>query len=500
MTLVPARVMLTAIDRITGEPMNRRSTRLRTIIGLSSVLVLLAHFEAESHSAQPNVLFLAVDDLRMNLGCYDDALAVTPNLDGLAARSRQFNRAYCQFASCNASRASLLTGQRPDSISVYRLNTDYRDTAPRAITMPQHFREHGYHTEAIGKILHNYGKTSDNDRAWSVPARLDKVSHFRDYALPKNQSQKATVAEAAPVDNEDDPYVDAKITSDAVETLHRLAGRSQPFFLAVGFMKPHSPYNSPQKYWDLYQREDILPLCSVERVADVSELNWPIANEIRGFVDVPRRGPIAPETQARMRHGYYAATSYLDANVGKVLDALEASGVASNTIVVVWSDHGYHLGENDHWAKVTVRELDAQVPLLVSAPGYVPGKTNAIVECVDLFPTLSELSGLPAPREIDGRSFVAVMNDSRAPFRSAALTQTCRPWNRKGTIEQMGYSIRSQDHRYTRWIDHENGDVIAEEIYDLRRDLYQRSNQIRDADLRDIIIRHRRLLENEWSR
>ncbi|MEM8954839.1 MAG: sulfatase [Verrucomicrobiota bacterium] len=478
--------------------MPRPSPFLQATLSCLGVLSLFfASHEVEAKSSRPNVLFIAVDDLRMNLGCYGDPIAVTPHLDALAAKSVQFNRAYCQFASCNASRASVLTGQRPDSISVYRLQTNYRETAPHAITLPQHFREQGYHTESIGKILHNYGASKDDDRAWSVPARLDKVSHFQDYALPENNEQKATIAESAPLKDGPDPYVDAAITADAVETIERLAEGSQPFFLAVGFMKPHSPFNAPEKYWNLYQREEMQPLCSEERATGISTLNWPIAGEIRGFTDVPKKGPIPDKTQAKMRHGYYAATSYLDANIGEVLAALEANGLAENTIILFWSDHGYHLGENDHWAKVTVRELDAQVPLLVHAPGIAPGTRDAIVEYIDIYPSLSELSGLPAPQGIDGNSFVSIMNGAQDSFRPAALTQTCRPWNRKGPIKQMGYSIRTENHRFTQWVDHEDDTVIAEEIYDLQNDPYQRTNQIDNSAFEDTITKHRQLLSQE---
>lgn len=451
----------------------------------------------QAESSRPNVLFLVADDLRLNLGCYGDELAVTPNLDQLAARSVRFDRAYCQFASCNASRASVLTGQRPDSISVYKLNTDYRKTAPNAITLPQHFRENGYHTEAIGKVLHNYGQSHDNDRAWSVPARLDKLSHFLDYALPENSEQKATVAEEAPLRGEVDPYLDAEITADAVATIQRLATTDEPFFLAVGFMKPHSPYNAPQKYWDLYDREKIRPLSSEERAPGIVDLNWPNAAEIRGFLDVPRKGPIPSETAAKMRHGYYAATSYLDENIGKVLETLKEAGIAENTIVVFWSDHGYHLGENDHWAKVTVRELDAHVPLLVHVPGVAAGVRQGLVEYIDLFPTLAELSGLPEPAGIDGRSFVPILNEQVERFRTAALTQTSRPWGGKGPIQQMGYSIRTDEHRYTRWIQMDSGEVIAEEIYDLISDPFQRKNEIENDELEAVLLVHRRFLEEE---
>jgi iduronate 2-sulfatase len=452
--------------------------------------------------SKPNVLFIAVDDLRMNLGCYGDEVAVTPNIDRLAGKSVRFNRAYCQFASCNASRASLLTGQRPDTISVYNLNTNYRDTAPDVVTLPQHFKEQGYHTEAVGKVLHNYYTSiRDNDLSWSVPARFDKLSHFTDYALEENiplvKGKKTIVAELADVG--DDAYYDGEITEDAIRTIERLSTQDQPFFLAVGFMKPHSPYNAPKKYWDLYQREDMKALSSVTRPDGMSELNWWESREIRTFPDVPSDGLIPSEKEARMRHGYYAATSYLDANIGRVLEALDTSGVADNTIIVFWSDHGYHLGENRHWSKVTLRELDAQVPLLVSVPGSLGTTTDAIVEYVDLYPTLSELCDLTDPVGLDGRSFLKVLKNPGAEFRSAALTQVCRPWSNNVPIETMGYSIRTPGYRFTQWVDHNTKTILSEEIYDLKEDLYQRNNLIKQSGISDVVSAHRKLLKQKLS-
>ena len=439
-----------------------------------------AFAQASDLNGRPNVLFIAVDDMRMNLGCYGDSIAVTPNIDKLASRSMRFDRAYCQFASCNASRSSILTGQRPDSISVWKLNTNFRDTVPDAVTLPQSFKQNGYHTEAIGKVLHNYyDDLRDNERSWSIPARFDKVNHFRDYGLeenlpPSGKLKKTIVAENADVP--DDAYVDGKITNDAVQTIRKLAAQEQPFFLAVGFMKPHSPFNAPKKYWDLYDRTEMKALGSTDQPAGIPEENWLYNREIRNFADVPSKGPIPENFQARMRHGYYAATSYADANIGRLIEALEESGQFENTIVVLWSDHGYHLGENDHWAKVTIRELDARVPLLVAAPGSLPGSTNAIVEYIDLFPTLSELCGLPEPQGIDGRSFADVFQEPNSEFRKAALTQVCRPWLGNGPIEQMGYSIRLDEFRYTQWVDFETNEMIVEELYQIESDPLQRRN------------------------
>lgn len=439
-----------------------------------------------SSAAQPNILFIAVDDMRTNIGCYGDPIAVTPYIDKLASRGIRFDRAYCQFASCNASRSSLLTGMRPDSISVWKLNTNFRKTAPESVTLPQHFRQNGYHTEAIGKVLHNYTETMrDNDLSWSVPARFDKVNHFRDYGLkdnlpPPGKLKKTTVAENADVT--DDSYADGVIAEDAVNTIHRLANADTPFFLAVGFLKPHSPYNAPKKYWDLYDRADMQAMGPTDRPIGTPDLNWIYPNEIRSFADIPKHEPISEETEARMRHGYYAATSYTDANIGKLLDALDRSGAANNTIVVLWSDHGYHLGENDHWAKVTVRELDAQVPLLVALPQGTVGSTAALVESIDIYPTLSELCDLPPPQEIDGRSFGLVLKKPDSKFRSSALTQVSRPWFTNKAIEQMGYSIRSGSYRYTQWIDFDSQDILAEEFYDIDTDRLQRNNLVRELD------------------
>jgi iduronate 2-sulfatase len=467
---------------------------LRKLISLLFI-ALIGSTQAED---KPNVLFIAADDLRMNLGCYGDEVAVTPNIDRLAERSVKFNRAYCQFASCNASRASVLTGQHPDTISVYKLNANYRDTVPDAVTLPQHFKEQGYHTEAVGKVLHNYyTDLRDNELSWSVPARFDKLSHFFDYALEENipsaKGKKTIVAELADVG--DDAYYDAEITEDSIRTLERLSAQDKPFFLAVGFMKPHSPYNAPKKYWDLYQRADMKPISSIARPVGMSEHNWWESREIRTFPDVPSEGIIPPEKEARMRHGYYAATSYLDANIGRVLEALEASGEADNTIIVFWSDHGYHLGENRHWSKVTLRELDAQVPLLVSVPGRLAATTDAIVEYVDLYPTLSELCGLNNPGGLDGRSFANVLKNPDAGFRPAALTQVCRPWVNNMPIETMGYSIRTPEYRFTQWVDHNTKEILSEEIYDLNKDLYQRNNLIKQSRMADVVAAHRILME-----
>jgi iduronate 2-sulfatase len=429
-----------------------------------------------------NVLFIAADDLRMNLGCYGDKVAVTPHLDQLAARGMVFDRAYCQFPSCNASRASLLTGMRPDTISVWRLNTHFRKTAPDVVTLPQYFRRHGYHTESIGKILHNYAGITDDENSWSTPARFAQINHFGDYALKDSKPGKMKGIAAESADVGDDAYIDGKITEDALATIQRLTKEEKPFFLAVGFLKPHSPYNAPKKYWDLYDRNDIRPLGPTSRPEGVTDLAWFNFVELTGFSDVPRTGPLTKKLAARLRHGYYAATSYVDANVGRLLEALEESGEAENTIVIFWSDHGYHLGENGHWTKVTARDLDGHVPLIVHAPGKTAGRTKAIVEYIDIYPTLAGLCELPVPQGLDGRSFEVILDNPKRNGKQAAFTQVCRPWPGRKRVEQMGYSLRTQRYRYTRWVDFKTKKTLAEELYDTKSDPSERNNLIGNPD------------------
>jgi len=425
-----------------------------------------------------NVLFIGADDLRMNLGVYGDPLAITPNIDELAAQSVRFNKAYVQFASCNASRASMLTGMYPDSLKVWRLNTPFRKTAPEVITLPQHLKDNGYHTESIGKVYHNYGNIGDV-KSWSVPARLAQESHFTDYVLPSSLekgAKKGIAAESAEYTG--NIYVDDKITQDAIETIHRLKNNEQPFFLAVGFMKPHSPYNAPKKYWDLYQREKMNALGEEERPENTPKLNWFNYKEIRGLTDLPKKGKFSQETAQRLRHGYYAATSYLDDNLGQIIQSLKDSGQYDNTVIVFWSDHGYHLGENGHWTKATVRELDTRVPLLFRIPKQAPFVSDAIVEYTDIYPTLVDITNLTAPHNIDGVSFKKLFSSDDYHHRKVALSQAARPWPSNKPIKQMAYSIRTKNYRYTRWLNVNSNKIIAEELYHSEQDPLEVDNLI----------------------
>jgi iduronate 2-sulfatase len=445
--------------------MTRRA--ISWLVGLGLLLV-----GPVARSAQPpNVLFIAVDDLRAELGCYGDAIVKSPNIDRLAQRGTLFGRAYCQQAVCNPSRASLLTGLRPDTIRVWDLPTHFRQNRPDAVTLPQLFKQNGYHTRDIGKIFHNWRQDAykGDPVSWSVPAVMHYANHGSDQAmvsgpLPPDQSN---VPKTEMRDVPDNAYFDGRIAELAVEALGELKDR--PFFLAVGFWKPHAQFNAPKRYWDLYNRSDISPPANPRPPAGVPDIAMHDSREIlRAFKDRPNGRPTPAEVLA-LRHGYYAATSYVDAQIGKVLDELDRLDLRKNTIVVFWSDHGYHLGEHGLWAKTSNFELDARVPMIIAAPNHPGGqRTDALVELLDIYPTLADLCGLEAPKELEGKSLWPLLDDPTATVKPAAITQHPRPayYSDDEPLTAMGYSMRTDRYRYTEWRDAADGHVVARELYD----------------------------------
>jgi iduronate 2-sulfatase len=422
-------------------------------------------------AARPNVLFIAVDDLRPQLGCYGDPVAITPNLDGLAARGTLFRRAFCQQAVCNASRQSLLSGRRPDSIRVWDLKTVFRDTAPDVVSLPEYFKQQGYFAQSFGKIYHD---GLPDPQSWSVPAQFEVMPKREDYRLPENRAPhkggKAAATEF--VDAPEDAYPDGKVASGAVAALEQLSRdpAHQPFFLAVGIRKPHLPFTAPKKYWDLYATRKIPSVEQPEPPAGAPDIALHNSEELRGYSDQPDIGPWSPDQIETLRRGYYAAASFADAEIGRVLEALKRTGLEKNTIVVVWGDHGYHLGEFGLWAKTTNYEADTRVPLIVSTPDDRPRgvRTNAIVELLDLYPTLVELCGLPPKDKIEGRSFAANLGHAASPGRPVAFSQFPRPWagGRKISYPHyMGYAVRDANYRYVEWRDFSTAKVVARELY-----------------------------------
>jgi len=470
-----------------------------------------------------NVLFIAIDDLRPELGCYGREQIVSPNIDRLAASGLTFGRAYCQQAICNASRASLMTGLRPDTIGVHDLTTHFRTKVPSVITLPQRFKESGYHAQALGKVYHpafpGFGIGSDlgDPMSWSEPswlggpryyysplgvklarelyeaklmqntsggpnwvaeararnaARKDVPQHAEDWKMV-NVRVLATEAPDVP----DSALYDGEVTDRAIGALRRLQSRAapsasgpgQPFFLAVGYLKPHLPFVAPKKYWDLYDPSRIElagnphPPRDVPAVAmrlPMDELRDTYPKDVRvgpgsergeadpdgATTDIPKRGPLTQEQERRLRHGYYACVSFIDAQVGRLLDELERLGLSGNTIVLLYGDHGFSLGEHGLWGKLTNFEDANRSPLIVSVPGAkAPGRTtDALVELVDIYPSLCELAGVTPPAELEGTSFAPLVDDPDQPWKTAAFSQYPRG-------EVMGYSIRTNRHRFTQW-------------------------------------------------
>lgn len=439
-----------------------------TLLGLLLVqLDALLASDTSSTPAKLNVLFIAVDDLRTSLGCYGDTLAKTQNIDRLAQESRLFNRAYCHQSVCGPSRTSILTGRLPDNTRVWHNRNLFRDTLPDAVTLPEYFKNHGYHAQSLGKVLSGNAREAEQDpQSWSVPPLL-RGPGWSNYALDENRSKSGKGPATEMADLPDEGYSDGKLAALAVKTLEDLAGQTQPFFLAVGFFKPHLPFCAPKKYWDLYDQADFGLSSEAVRTLNAPDVAYPDHLELGGYKDVPKDERVSTEQARHLRHGYYACVSYADAQVGKLLDALKRLGLEENTIVVLWGDHGYSLGEADHWCKDTNFEMDTRTPLMFRFPGMPePGvATEAMMEYVDIYPTVVELAGLPAAPDLDGTSLVPILKDPRREGRPFVLSQFSRPF--KPTIpEVMGYSIRTQTHRYTRWVQWPTRKTLHEELYD----------------------------------
>lgn len=433
---------------------------------------------APASTPPPNILFILADDLRV------DSAALTPNLDRLARRGRAFERAYCQQAVCNPSRASMMTGLRPDRLGVHDLVTHFRSSHPTVVTLPQLFRQSGYTAVGIGKVYHNLGTEPRGDPiSWSRPEVFHWGNHRIDQATvpgrPTLPLDRVPVAEA--LDVPDEAYLDGRIAAAGVAALREL--KAGPFFLAVGFWKPHLPHNVPRRYWDLYDPAKLPEPTPAAMPSGAPEIAGHGSPEPRGYANFPDQGPIDRARLRTLRHGYLAATSYLDAQVGKLLDALESEGLADRTIIVLVSDNGYHLGEQGLVGKLTNFEIAARVPLVVAVPGMPrPGEpTRALAELVDLYPTLVDLAGLSAPHALEGVSQRPALLDPAVSGKPAALTQHPRPANMRG-ISAMGYSARTARHRYTEWRRLTSGEVLSRELYDHTVDPAESRNLAASAD------------------
>jgi iduronate 2-sulfatase len=466
-----------------------RAATLGLVLWVFVVCAPFAFGQRTARRAKPNVLFIAIDDLRPQLGAYGDRVVKSPNLDRLAARGMVFERAYVQQALCSPSRISLLSGLRPATTGIYTIGPTLRSKVTEVTTLPQLFKNNGWFTRSLGKVFH---VGIDDPDSWSVPSWQSnkprygpagtalveqRQEEFRRSGKPIPETGGERPFYAGPAfeapEVADEALLDGDTAREAVAALRALTSKpDQPFFLAVGFANPHVPWVAPKKYWDLYQPETLPMATNQFTPKNAPEFAATTGADFYWYGNVPKDRRLSPEFKRQCLHGYLAAISYIDAQVGRVLAALEASGQADNTIVFLWGDHGYYMGEHSWWGgKHNNYEGATRAPLIVAVPGAKTAgqRTNALVEFVDLYPTLAELAGLSAPATIEGTSFAPLLKNPKLPWKRAAFSQYPRGGNRLGT------AMRTDRYRYVEWVD-KDGALIGRELYDHRTDPQENEN------------------------
>ncbi|MGI9473081.1 MAG: sulfatase [Rubripirellula sp.] len=476
---------------------------------IASFLVSLCVAIGLSCAAPPDIVMIAIDDLRPMLGCYGDSRIRTPNIDAVARRGVVFDRAYCQYAKCGTSRLSLMSGLRPDAVGVFSNNTRdvvrFRQRRPDATSLAQWLKQAGYHTQSFGKIYHDGW---DHPEDWSAPSFPGRDREMWEVIDPQNPNAATHIAERldCPVlqsaDVPDEHFFAGRMTRRVIQTLDS-APQDAPLFLAVGYRRPHLPFVAPQAYFDLYQpdetwlSEDPFPpadspimawfnsdgyIGSAKRVG----LEMPLrpdreqavawnGYEMRSYVGVPNEGEISREKQIRLLHAYAACISYVDAQLGKILRHVQQSERFRNATIILWSDHGWHLGEHSAWGKMTNFEIATRVPLIIASDRFPPARTQSIAELVDLYPTLCDLAGIPRPAHLQGESLLGILKDPTSNADSLALSQYSRFQDRF-----MGRALRTDRYRFVAWFDQQTDQVVARELYDHRADARERQNLAAD--------------------
>lgn len=512
-------------------------------------------FSGGRETSRPNVLLITVDDLRPALGCYGNRMVKTPNIDRLASQGMVFQRAYCQDSVCSPSRTSMLTGLRPDSTKIFDNSTHFRVYHPDLVTLPQQFKNHGYHTCSMGKVFHSQwdhaycGRALDDPPSWIEPAWFPDVVRYyfteegervaRDifartagcqlhqggFCIHHRLMDLKDLSQVDPSGGRYDDWVnhfvigkiteapdvpdnllyDGQVAAHAIEQLRRI--QNQPFFLAVGFIKPHTPYVAPKKYWDLYDPEQIEPADNPFAPQGAPSFALPESQDHDVYVGTPLDRPVDEDLARHLIHGYFACVSYIDAQVGRLLDELDQLGLSDKTIVVFWGDQGYHLGENSRWGKQTCYEMANRLPLIASVPGMKAAgrETRALVEAVDIYPALCELANLPLPEHLEGFSFAPLLDDADRPWKSAAFSQFPRPVRvsephiRPQPEDLMGYSMRTDRYRYVEWRNVLQPDkTVAVELYDHKADPAENLNLVSDSAFTPIVEQLHRQLEAGW--
>ena len=439
---------------------------------------------------RPNVVVFLVDDLRPVLGCYGNSIVKSPNIDALAKDGVKFEKAYVQQAICAPSRMSILTGMRPENIGIYSLFTPLRTIHKEMMTMPHFFKENGYTTVSLGKVYHH---ANDDKENWDITYRASGNPYVKleNMALQKGENRGPAFENG---DVTDEAYGDGQVSENAIETLKKLKDKN--FMMVVGLTKPHLPFCAPKKYWDLYNRNDFtVPLKEApSNSAKNSLTNW---GELRNYHGIPSQGLLDDETSKELIHGYYASVSFMDAQVGKVMQSLKELDLRKNTIVVFMSDHGWKLGEYGAWCKHTNFELDVNVPLIISREtSYnkrkVNAESNALVENADIFPTLIDACGFKVPH-MDGKSILSVVDNPKMSFRKAAHSVYPRGKN------TMGFTCTDGEYRYTEWWDKKNSKVIENELYICNQDYSKISvNLAEEAKYLKVVGRMKALLSEQF--
>jgi iduronate 2-sulfatase len=491
---------------------------------LSWVALLSALFAArvaaDTHSSfvatnadRPNVLMILVDDLKPALGCYGDVHAKTPNIDALAKRGMRFDLAYCNQAVCAPSRFSLMLGSHSTSTGLYGLGSQLRQIVPDAVTIPQYFAAHGYRTESLGKVFHiGHGNHGDPD-SFSVEHFHEKVIEYLDPAstdggqltreeafftnqqLGKIKSLPRGAAFESPV-TPDEGYADGRVAAETIKRLQaakqRLADDRTPFFIAAGFARPHLPFSAPKKYWDMHD-PDTLPMPEVESLPiDSPSVAHKRGGEITNYKPVPDRDELPEGLKRQLIHGYYASTSFVDAQIGKVIAELDRLGLADNTIIVLWGDHGFHLGDLGIWTKHTNYEQANRIPIIFLGPGVdANSSTRQLAESVDIYPTLCELARLPkptGPQSIDGISLAPVLKDPATRVRDHAYHAYPK--------QKLGRAIRTERYRMVQWKrPGESDESAVYELYDYQTDPVEKENLAESqpavlAELKSILAKY----------
>lgn len=488
----------------------------RLVVALAALLVVTAEAKPP-----PNVLFLSVDDLKTTIGAYGDDTAITPNIDRLAGQGAIMLNNYCQQAVCAPSRMSMFTGLRPDTTKIWDLRTKIQDSNPDAVTMQQWFKEHGYVTAGSGKVMH--GARNEHPESWSVPFVSQKNLPFaKGYPVPahdnafyqgdkphevynemnekgvsgwRDRSKYMAENGGSPsmefLDVPDDAYADGALANWAISQLEDFAQSKEPFFLTVGFMKPHLPFVAPKKYWDMYDHNDIELAEFRQQAKNSPDFAYHKYGELRSYSDITRNWneSIDDKKSRELIHAYYACVSYIDAQIGRVMDKLDQLGLADNTIIVLWGDHGWHLGDHDMWCKHSNFENATRAPLIIYAPGYPPIRAEGMTEFVDIFPTLLELAELDEPYKMEGASLVPLMKNPDAKVKDFSISQYPRGQNR------MGYALRDERYRYVVWmgrnwrsnLPYNPNFVEAVELYDYEKDPLETVNLAEDPAYADVV-------------